>query len=239
MFANQFKLSLIFSCVFILTIALSGCSEKKTDLIKQPYYAITTEGLQQIKEQEDTITFTSCIDTIQCNNEPKYQYKVLATKQIGNVKLLYVETLRYLSAVWKAPDKYQVLALDYAPQRLGVVREMIFYKSLDESKKKGTYNPDHKFTISYYAPSYLKEISTYKPLSSIDSTAFWNLRKRLVKEAIRNKDMISNTKTGDPYKTDATRELINRALIHEKIIPLINGKELDSTLRKLKKNINL
>ncbi len=229
-----------YSWLILLCGMMAGCSKPKAILISGNYFAITPDGLQRLALKGDTLLFNACTDTTHCEADAKYAYKILDTKRLGNAQVLYVQTIRYLSAEWKASGSYQVLTLAYSPDStyVGIVRETNFYNSLADSKK-AAYNPQYKFTTSYYTPAFLKTIAAYPAITTIDSSGFWKLKKRLVREAIRNKELIRNTHTGDVYMTGTTRELVNRALIDQKINPLMSQTELTTSFKKLKAHIPL
>jgi len=236
------KIPALLHCYWLLFAWLLlpfGCAKKQTRFSSQPYYAIIPDGLMQLRIQQDTVNLTPCTNTALCQAGPKYQFKILNTRKVGAAYVLYTETLRYLNAAWQAPNKYRVMGLIYGPddQTAELIMEINSYGSLSESKSKGDFNPFNKFAISYYTPHRLQQFGAYTSINSIDSNAFWNLKKRLVKEALFNKEMIRRTNTGNALMTDISRELINRAMIAQRINPLISQQELDSSLRKLKANV--
>jgi len=201
----------------------------------QAYYFIGEDQLYKWRFSADTIGVYRC-DGYSTHAEatPESLYKILETGSRDSFRVYYVEELVHFSNPVAVASRFKPVLVKYTAngQVAGVLVEADGYASVAACKQHLPLKPNAMFLLTCYSEQKLQSFAPYMRIANLDSMAVDKLLLSVQHEMKTNKERLAVTHMADLYGSLTARELMNRAMIRQKINPLVPG----SVITKKAKN---
>ena len=209
--------------ITLLLFILIGCSQFQVPIIlTQDYNFLLPDGeITKLRQSNDTLYEYKCYVDRPCQFKPETHYKILSsskTKDFTILKLEWLDTIPLKDEL--CPGKrFSIMALkNIDKNQLGYPHPFhcLTRKQLDTTQINSLPLNNRTF-ITYFSDSYLKELSTFKKVST----------KSEVKEimnAIENNNF-------DAGQISYSAEQLNRACIEKGYNPVGAGLAIDSLMK--------
>ncbi|WP_299336480.1 hypothetical protein [uncultured Psychroserpens sp.] len=189
--------------------------------------------LFSIEQQNDTLYEYRCDANFDCRTKARKHYKIIKSKQKGNLTLLAVERLDSipLSAKPIRDNRFFIIGIEkLSENKIKLINEVTSYTQDSISKMPFELSLlDNKFGFTYYEENYLKSLnSDFK----IDKEFAQELSESIKSSNVELMELYQNTKTGDLYASGITAELIAREMTKRNLSPILAKKKMNEANRE-------
>ncbi len=226
---NLLQIKYLILIITVCTLNIS-CSQS---VLESKYYFVNSGKLFSIEQQNDTLYEYRCDANFDCRTKARKHYKIIKSKQKGNLTLLAVERLDSipLSAKPIRDNRFFIIGIEkLSENKIKLINEVTSYTQDSISKMPFELSLlDNKFGFTYYEENYLKSLnSDFK----IDKEFAQELSESIKSSNVELMELYQNTKTGDLYASGITAELIAREMTKRNLSPILAKKKMNEANRE-------